>query len=575
MSNYWEKRAAQRMYEDMKTAEEAAEDIRKLYRRASLYIQSQGQDIFEAFRRKTGLTEAEARYYLTHAKSPADVQAVIDFAKQIQDPVRRQEILNWLRASATQSRLARLATLHEAIDNLVPLLYMQELALHQNVYRKILQDSYLHKVFDIQQYSGLGKYVAPMDAKRIDKLMHMRWLGSNYSSRLWGNTQRLAKSLRDELMVSWLTGRPQLATWRAIDAEFHKGQMAARRLIRTESNFLANQAHKEAYKDSGVDKYIYVATLDMKTSKICRSLDGKTFLVKNAQPGKNYPPMHPWCRSTTIAWMPDQLRAKMKRTARDPVTGRNYKVPANMTYNEWYKKYVAGNQNTAQPKYGERSLTKTQYENYKARLGDSFPYSYDEFIKMKSDKDKWAHWQKVYKDAKKKASRKARISRNGGYKDITDKWKAEKPLDKPDVVDASKYVAPDGTEYAVDGKHVVIDYKPVEKTAAEIVSKESGKQVEMQPRVSYPNDVNTPDIKINGVPYEIKSSEGTGENTIKNAVKRAKKQSDHVVLDLRNSPLDEAEIERQIKDTMTSDHTKFLKELVVVKGDRVEKVLER
>lgn len=340
MSNYWEKRAAQRMYVDMRTAEEAAEDIRKLYRRASLYIQSQGQDIFEAFRRQTGLTEAEARYYLTHAKSPADIQAVIEFAKQIQDPVRRQEILNWLKASATQSRLARLATLHEAIDNLVPLLYVQELALHQNVYRKILQDSYLHKVFDIQQYSGFGKFVSPMDTKRIDKLMHMRWLGSNYSSRLWGNTQRLAKSLRDELMVSWLTGRPQLAAWRAIDAEFHKGQMAARRLVRTESNYLANQAHKEAYKDSGVDKYIYVATLDMKTSKICRSLDGKVFLVKNAQPGKNYPPMHPWCRSTTIAWIPDALLAKMKRKARDPVTGKNYTVPANMTYNEWYKKYV-------------------------------------------------------------------------------------------------------------------------------------------------------------------------------------------------------------------------------------------
>ena len=61
MSNYWEERAARRMYEDMKTAEEAAEDIRKLYTRASRYIQSQGSDIFEAFRRQTGLSEAEAR----------------------------------------------------------------------------------------------------------------------------------------------------------------------------------------------------------------------------------------------------------------------------------------------------------------------------------------------------------------------------------------------------------------------------------------------------------------------------------------------------------------------------------
>ena len=328
------------MYEDMKTAEEAAEDIRRLYMRASRYIQYQGKDIFEAFRRQTGLTEAEARYYLTKAKSPADINMVIEFAKTIKDPAKKKQLLDWLKASATQARLAKLAALQDAIDRLMPVLYVQELALHENAYRKIIQDSYLHKIFDIQQYSGYGRFTVPMEAKRIDRLLRERWLGSNYSSRLWGNTQRLAKSLRDELMVSWLTGRPELAAWRAIDAEFGRGAHAARRLVRTESNYLANQSHAEAYKDSGVERYIYVATLDMKTSKICRSLDGKTFPVKDSQPGKNYPPMHPWCRSTTIAWIPDALLAKMKRTARDPVTGKNYKVPANMTYKEWYKRYV-------------------------------------------------------------------------------------------------------------------------------------------------------------------------------------------------------------------------------------------
>ena len=400
MSNYWEKRAAKRMYEDMKTAEEAAEDIRKLYNRASRYIQSQGEEIFEAFRRQTGLTKEEAQRYLTQAKNPADIQTVIEFAKQIQDPARRQEVLRWLKASATQSRLARLAVLQQALDDLVPLLYAQELQIHKSVYQKIIQDAYLHKTFDIQQYTGFGKYTIPMEAKRIDRLMRERWLGSNYSSRLWGNTTRLAKSLRDELMISWLTGRPQLAAWRAIDAIFHRGQHAARRLIRTESNYLANQAHNEAYKDSGVDKYIYVATLDMKTSKICRSLDGKTFRVKDAQPGKNYPPMHPWCRSTTIAWIPDALLAKMKRKARDPVTGKNYTVPANMTYNQWYDKYVKNAPKKAKPQYSERNLTKDQYDRYKERLGDSFTYTYDEFIQMKTDKTLWATWQKAYRDAK-------------------------------------------------------------------------------------------------------------------------------------------------------------------------------
>lgn len=556
------------MYEDMKTAEEAAEDIRKLYGRASRYIQMQGEDIFYAFRRQTGLSEDEARYLLTHAKSPKDIQAVIDFAKQIQDPAKRQELLNWIKASATQSRLSRLADLQEAIDNLVPLLYAQELKLHQDAYKKIIQDAYLHKVFDIQQYAGYGKFVTPMDNKRIDKLMRERWLGSNYSSRLWGNTNRLAKALRDELMVSFLTGRPQKEAWQAIDAEFHKGTHAARRLVRTESNYLANQGHVEAYKDSDVDKYIYVATLDMKTSEICRNLDGKVFLVKNAQPGINYPPMHPWCRSTTIAWMPAELLAKMKRTARDPITGRNYKVPANMTYNEWYKKYVINNQNTAQPQYSERNLTKTQYDNYKKRLGDDFTYSYDEFIKMKSDKDLWKAWQQSYKDSKK----------SDKYRDLTEVWKYNAEHNAANVTDAKRYTAPDGTQYNVDGTNVLLDYNAQEHAAGELLSKATGEKLYMCPRVTGKyGKVSTPDYLVgdSAERWDLKSLSGSSKDAVRNAITKKRGQANNFVVDVTQYKGDITSIPMQADNVFSAPNTKFVDGLLITNKGNIEKILKR
>ena len=338
--DYWERRAAKRMYEDMKTAEAAADDVENLYSRASLYVQQQGSQIFDTFRRETGLTEQEALKLLQQVKIPTDFQAILEYLDSIKDPAKRKTVIDWLNASATRSRLARLASLQQAIDNLVPLLYAEELKLHEEAYQEIIQRSFLQSTFDIQQFSGYGQRVAPLDAAQIDKLMRERWLGSNYSRRLWVNTSRLAKSLRDEMMVSFLTGRSQLEAWRAIDDEFGKGQHASRRLIRTESNYMANQAHLEAYKQAGIEEYIYVATLDLKTSKVCRGLDGKKFMVAKAMPGKNYPPMHPWCRSTTIAWIPAKLLAKMKRDALEPKTGRHIKIPANMTYDDWYGKFV-------------------------------------------------------------------------------------------------------------------------------------------------------------------------------------------------------------------------------------------
>ena len=74
----------------------------------------------------------------------------------------------------------------------------------------------------------------------------------------------------------------------------------AERLVRTESNYVYNHAHKEVYKDCGVEKYEYLAAIDSRTSAQCREHNGMTYLLKDAKVGTNYPPLHPNCRSTVI-----------------------------------------------------------------------------------------------------------------------------------------------------------------------------------------------------------------------------------------------------------------------------------
>ncbi|SIJ47256.1 NAD+--asparagine ADP-ribosyltransferase [Mycobacteroides abscessus subsp. abscessus] len=76
----------------------------------------------------------------------------------------------------------------------------------------------------------------------------------------------------------------------------------ASRLLVTESARVQAESQKLTYlKELGEDdEYKYVAKIDKKTSKICHSLNGKVFKVKDMIPGINAPPMHPWCRSTTV-----------------------------------------------------------------------------------------------------------------------------------------------------------------------------------------------------------------------------------------------------------------------------------
>lgn len=335
------------MYEEMIPADEAAKDVERLYKRATQYLETKGRGIFEAFMNQTGLTEEEARYYIKTIPTK-DINALLIAAEQIQDKAKKEEFLRWIKAASTQHRLSLLFKLQEEIDALMPLLFIAERAIFENTFKQIIERSYLHKMFEIQQQAGIGWKVGPLQAAAAEKIMRKPWFGGNFSTKLWGNTDAVAKAVKDELVISFLTGKTEFDSWKEIETQFQKGAKAAHRLIRTESSFMANQAQLESYKNAGITKYIFTATLDLKTSEVCRMHDGKAYDVKDAKPGTNYPPMHPWCRSTTIAYLPPEILKNMTRIARDEKTGKNYKVPANMTYNEWYEKYVIGGGNESQ-----------------------------------------------------------------------------------------------------------------------------------------------------------------------------------------------------------------------------------
>ena len=101
---------------------------------------------------------------------------------------------------------------------------------------------------------------------------------------------------------------------------------------------MAGEATAMSYVEAGIDEYTYLATLDLKTSEICRRLDGKTFLLSERQEGVNYPPMHPNCRSTT--YFSITKNSHSMRAARDPVTGKSVEVPENWDYGKWYEERV-------------------------------------------------------------------------------------------------------------------------------------------------------------------------------------------------------------------------------------------
>ena len=305
---------------------------------------------------KHKLSKAEAWRFLNSFQDKDSIQKLLLEIKNKDSGKNKQELLKELEAPAYRARIERLQRLLQQVDTVMQNVYQQEQRFDTSFFEQLAENAYYRTIYNTQRKTGLGFSFSHVDQKQIERALRMNWSGKHYSKRIWKNTDDLAKTIKDELLVSLLTGRTDRETAAVITEKFGGGAIAARRLIRTESCFFASELTAQAYKECGIKKYRYVATLDLRTSKICRELDGEVFLVSERQAGKNYPPMHPWCRSTTISDIDDETLSRMTRAAYNPETGRTEKVPANMTYDEWYQKYVKGN---TKDRVGAKSIAKT------------------------------------------------------------------------------------------------------------------------------------------------------------------------------------------------------------------------
>ena len=156
------------------------------------------------------------------------------------------------------------------------------------------------------------------------------------------STDKLARRLKGRLRF----GQPAMSLRQMAQAGGEVTAVANHQvmaLVRTSINQVANASSQQVYEANQdvTKKYRYVATLDSRTSPICRSLDGKEFVY-----GKGpVPPQHFNCRSTTVPIVdykglgfdpppPSQLRRP--NTAFGPSRStRGGTVPDSQTYGQW------------------------------------------------------------------------------------------------------------------------------------------------------------------------------------------------------------------------------------------------
>jgi SPP1 gp7 family putative phage head morphogenesis protein len=435
---YWERRAVEqdaKLHKDIKKPENT---ILIAYAQAQEYLNAEAKKIYNRYSAQPGMSEEMMHDLLNTEMTSNDLSDLIAMLKVTKDKQVRKQIQRYLNAMAAKARITRLEMLRAKAYVVAKQLADVQLRQETDFLSKAVQASYKQAAVeaiigqanhDVQvkaprSFPGASKLPNVIEfnnpdtgeaIKTIDlhpdkptkvfkqlstsqtrAVLNIKWVGGNYSSRIWKNTDHLADRLGELFTAQQMSGMSEHDMIAALQKEFQVGAYVARRLIRTEANFVAGQAKLMGWKAHGVKQYVLIAVLDWRTSTICREKDGQVFNVADAHcdgARGNYPPFHSFCRTVAAAYFGKDTFVG-KHDYNNPL-GHSIELPAGTTWHEWEQALIN--------KYGEEAVRDSQqkadnqatdaelFDRYKELMPDDMPENFDDFQTMKYNDDRDWH----------------------------------------------------------------------------------------------------------------------------------------------------------------------------------------
>lgn len=341
-SEYWKDRMEASFLAGEKNARELSESLRTAYEEAARGISKEIEAFYGRYAGMNGLSVGEVKMRL----NPKELKSYAEETKRYYDMVDPSKIgvdmaesyRKELRYQSARSYMSRLEALKTDLKHIVVDLGGKEWQGLERTLEKVYSDTYARTRCAADVYKGFSTGFARLNHDQLNTAIHQKWLGANFSDRIWKDKGSLLDSLNTTFLQGVARGQNPRKVAEEMSERLGANYSACERLVRTETAHIANMSTMKGYKDSGVKSYKILATLDSRTSEICRDYDGKVFDLKDMEVGVNAPPFHPNCRTTTVAYFaPDEIDAmfeEAQRIARDE-GGRLYYVPASTTYRQW------------------------------------------------------------------------------------------------------------------------------------------------------------------------------------------------------------------------------------------------
>lgn len=305
----WEKRIEKLNENVFRESEEYVKGIRKIYDFEVNKIQDKIYNHLTKLQAEAGgISLFEAKKMLNDKELSLFKMDLDEFMKKSKGSIT-PEIERELDIISHRVRISRLQAMELELKKTVANLMSKEDKGLFNHLGKTYEKRYYNELYELHRIVGYSNFQS-IDKGTLKTILKTPWTsdGNEFSNRIWERGNKLVNSLKDNLTRDIIRGISPDESIKNIAKEFETSKYNAVRLVMPETAAINSKAVQDSYKKLGVEKYEIAATLDLKTSQICRDMDGRVFEYKDYKIGITAPPFHPNCYDketevlTNVGW---------------------------------------------------------------------------------------------------------------------------------------------------------------------------------------------------------------------------------------------------------------------------------
>ena len=267
----------------------------------------------------------------------SEVNKIFDVIRNKENKLTEKEIRVLLNERVDlanyKARISRYEAVKECIKKNTQLMSEQLVEAQEELYKNAVREGYYTNMYSVDKKFGFNLSFGLLTEEDITRILNAKFLDSTFYKRIQDNCGVFQDVVDETIKKGLLAGKSLWKISKELEENSRYKKKACERLVRTEVSHFYNEGILESYKECDIEQYRILATLDNRTSDKCRDLDGRVFNVEEAEQGVNMPPLHCWCRSTTIGVYDYNIYTKKRRARNKEGKGEmiDYK-----TYEEWY-----------------------------------------------------------------------------------------------------------------------------------------------------------------------------------------------------------------------------------------------